>query len=59
MEINKELEENKIKKKICPKCNDKLKDFTKAREENGQQYTQHWVECVNYYCRWEKLIDEI
>ena len=51
IEINKELEESKIKQMICPECGDRLKEIT---DNNGKR----WLACNNYYCRWEKCIDE-
>jgi len=42
-----------IKQMICPKCGDRLKEFT----VNDTDPPERWVECVNYYCRWEKRID--
>ena len=40
-----EAELAKVEKKICPKCNDGL------REETLNDNTL--LVCVNYYCRWE------
>ena len=45
-----ELEQNKVKRKICPKCSDRLEEFS----ENGEI----WAACDNYYCRWEIKMPE-
>ena len=44
-----EQELAKVKQKLCPKCNDGL------REE--QIKDKIVLVCVNYYCRWEVCID--
>jgi len=50
-----EVEAEKIKKMLCPKCNDALREFTKPKVGGGEA---NWVDCVNYYCRWEICISE-
>ena len=44
-----EQETAKVKQKLCPKCNDGL------REEKINDKTV--LVCVNYYCRWEVCMD--
>jgi len=50
-----ELEQEKVKKMLCPKCNDGLREFTNAKADGS---SEQWVACVNYYCRWEVCVSE-
>jgi len=46
-----ESEKAKIKKMVCPECNDAL------RKESVGDKT--YLVCVNYYCRWEICTEDI